>query len=171
MNIPGKRIQMIGLLLLIGALLLCVGLACGRYVSNIRGSLLFQTGGIDDADAIEIRSAEGWKTTPTGVKLTFRISSENTSADRHVYVRLTGTEGLSDDVTVTLSVDETVYRGVARSIDKDDALYKQMGAGVVITFDHNGHEMDWPLTGEQDMILNVNGVSDAALLRLTATER
>ena len=166
-----KRIKAIGLFLLIGALLLCVGLACGRYVSNIRGSLLFQTGGIDEGDVMEIVSQDGWQTTATGIKLAFRLDSERASADRRVYLRLTATEGLSEDVTVTLQVDGTTYQGVLRRITKQDALYEQMGPGVVITFDQNGDEVDWPLTGEQEMLLTVNGASDPALLRLTATER
>lgn len=163
---------LISLLILWGALLLCVSAAGARYISTVRSALTFEAEALNAADAIAITTTEGWQSTAEGVSLSFTLySAGEAAATRNACLRLTATEALDPTrVTVTLTVDGTAYTGTARAITASDPLYTKMGAGSEFRFYNGDDELCWPLAGEQTMTLSVQGTSEAALLRLTATE-
>lgn len=173
MNSVHRHMRLISLAILLSALLLCVGVAGARYISTVRGTLGFEAEALEATDKMTLRTQEGWQSTHDGVMLNFTLYSNGTdAAERRAYLRLTATEALEPSrVTVTLTVDGRAYSGVAKAVTAGDPLYSKMGAGTEFRFCSDANELYWPLAGEQTMTLTVQGVSDAALLRLTATEK
>lgn len=159
-------------LLTIAALLLAgIGVAYGRYSSDLRETLAFQAEKSDVARVITIRSEEGWHTRADGAEITFSLQNAGGVSDQFATLRLTATEGfVLKHSTVILTVDDTSYEGVPSHIDKGDPLFDKMGKGTEYRFYTDDGECVWPVTGAQTYTLTVEGAADASLLRLTATE-
>lgn len=162
-------LRVVCLLTIAALLVLGIGIAYGRYSSTLRKTLTFEAEQQDSGRTIEIRSADGWHTDADAATLTFTLTS--TAADQRATLRLTATEGFtSDGATVTLTVEDTAYRGTAEAIEEGDPLYEKVGPGTEYRFYTAGEECTWAVDGTTTYTLTVEGSADASLLRLTATE-
>lgn len=165
-----KSIRLVCLLALIVALLGMAGATYARYRTTIRETLTFEAAQIDGSHALELRSEQGWLTTPEGMSFTFTLCNTGDVTGQHAYLRLTATEGFDpEEMTVTLTAGEVDYVGVPREIGAGDPLYAGMGAGTEYRFITDEGEPVWEVSPTAVYTLTVEGATDASLLRLTAT--
>ena len=163
-------IRLVCLLVLVAVLLAAAGVTYARYSSTRRDTLTFEAAPNDASHALEIRSADGWRTTPHGVALTFSLCNVGDVTGQKAYLRLTATEGFDPaQATVTLTVGDTVYVGVPSPITEGNPLYQSMGAGTEYCFSTIDSEQIWEVSPTTEYTLTVEGEADASLLRLTAT--
>ena len=171
MNVVHKRIRLVCLLALALLVLLSVGVAYGRYSSTRQETLAFQAAQNDASRAISIHSTDGWRTTATGVELTFSLTNATATPGQSVILRLTATDGFDPAAcTVTLTAGDTAYTGTPYSVEEGTPLYADMGAGTEYRFCIGADEQVWAVSDGQTYTLAVTGEADASLLRLTATE-
>lgn len=171
MRLSHKRIGLVCLLIAVGVLLSCVGVAVARYSSVRQETLAFEASRNDPSRAISITSADGWVTTADSAAYTFSLTNAGGVAGQSATLRLTATEGLDPScVTVTLTADGTAYRGTALTIEEGTPLYDRMGGGTEYRFYSDGEELSFAVSDAHTYTLTVEGKADASLLRLTATE-
>lgn len=170
MNSVRKFLRPVCLLTLILALLGLAGTTYARYRVDLRETLTFEAAQNDASRALEIRSEEGWVTTPRGVSITFNLCNAGDVTGQRAYFRLTATEGFNPAVaTVTLTVGDTAYEGVPRAIAEGNPLHLMMGAGTEYSFATADGEPIWEVSPTTEYTLTVEGETDVSLLRLTAT--
>lgn len=164
------RIQALCLLMLFLAVILCAGIAYGRYCSTLQQVVGFEAVLVDSTRALSIRSENGWQRTEATATLTFHLENGG-AANQRACLRLTATEAFPANTVVTLAVGNTVYTAVPQAVEEGSPLYSKIGRGTEFRFyDTEGREMTCAVSGTQEMTLSVEGASEAALLRLTATE-
>ena len=169
MNFPHKRIRLVCLLLMIALALTSIGVTYGRYQSNIRNSVFFQAKSSDSGRRLSIDSDIGWVANDQYATVAFSLKSG--AEGQRALLRLTATEGVSpQDITVVLTANGTDYTGVAQPIDEGHPLFSKMGRGVEYRFYNADKECEWMVNDALTYRLTVEGVADASLLRLTATE-
>lgn len=167
-----RIIQLSCLALLLGLALISVGVTYARYTSTVQQELNFEVKTVGETGTFRLASTKGWQATADGMTLDFTIAPEGAAESPvTVCLRLTATETLSDDVTVSLSADGKTYTATASAIRKEDVLYAQMGGGTLFSFADANGELGWLLTAEKTMRLTVQGASDEALLRLVVQEK
>lgn len=166
-----RAVRLVCLCCLMAAVVVSMGVAYARYSSSIRESLVFKAAKTDASRAIEIRSYSGWDTAPDRAQLVFSLINKGGVTGQNATLRLTTTEGFSDDSTlVILTTNGTTYTGVPHTVKQGDPLYAKIGGGTEYRFYSADSECVWAVCDGQSYTLTVTGEADASLLRLTATE-
>ena len=167
-----RIIQLSCLALLLGLALISVGVTYARYISSVEQELTFEVKTVGETSTFRLASTKGWQRAADGMTLDFTISPEGSvESPVTVCLRLTATETLSDDVTISLTADDQTYMATTSAIRQEDPLYSQMGGGTLFHFSDENGELGWSLTAEKAMRLSVRGASDEALLRLVVQEK
>ena len=181
--------------LTVGFLLMCVilmvGVTWARYQEEKTSYLQYNAresasvslwAGYDESTGELIEGDPVWSFYEGGGTLRFYISNSTSAADHsaedlRVSIRLLGTLGITN-AQVSLVVSDgsstTTGNAVAVQIKEGTPLFDTFGGGNAYVFlDEDGSELEWNLKGGtlsvlsvQIDVLNLNEVSDAALLQL-----
>ena len=167
-----RKIQIICLAFLLMVAVVLSSVTYSRYKSTVEKSFTFQAKTLAQTGSYSISSQNGWQKTSNGMVLDFTLSkSAKATSNLAAYLRLTATEGLSQSVTVILTVDSTTYSAKSETISEGNILYTQMGGGKEYSFHTANGELSFQINEAKSMRITVQGASEQALLRLMLVEK
>ena len=170
---------LLAIVLLLSTAALAIGVAYGRYRTDITGDLIFQA---KPWDGISF-STQQWSQVEEDAVLTFSMAEDVTQCR----VFLAMSEGVTDaaSVTVTLTIPQDPYEdengemvspepliltAVGEPITQESSLYALFGSGYSFRFLDEDAEMILDLESDKSYVLTVSGLDAAAeqtsLLRL-----